>query len=106
MFAFAGLGECWRDPGSEVVETGTILYTTPNPVVVHDRMPVILGAEDCNLRLDPGVTDAARAADSLKPFDAWLKKKYPVGLRVNRAENDDPECVRAVPIAGTAPKLF
>ena len=60
-----------------MVETGTILSTTPNPLVVHDLMPVILRAEDNNLRLDPGVTDAARVADCLKPFDAWLMKKYP-----------------------------
>jgi len=43
-FAFAGLWENWKDPGSqEWVRTYTILTTTPNEVVapLHDRMPVI-----------------------------------------------------------------
>jgi putative SOS response-associated peptidase YedK len=69
---------------------------------MHDRMPVILKPEDYELWLDPGVTDAARVTDCLKPFDARLMKKYPVSTRVNRPENDDPECAREVPIASSA----
>ena len=109
-FAFAGLWEHWRDPAnaSAVVETCTILTTKPNLLVadVHDRMPVMLKAEDYDLWLDPGMTDAMRVADCLKPFDPRLMKKYPVGTRVNRAENDDQECAREVPIASSAQTLF
>ena len=108
VFAFAGLWERWRDPASAVVETCTILTTRPNSLVadVHDRMPAILRAEDFELWLDPGVTDAARVGDCLKPFDARLMRKYPVSTRVNRPANDDPECAREVPIVGIAPALF
>ena len=108
VFAFAGLWERWRDPAGETVETCTILTAKPNALVadVHDRMPVILSAEDYDLWLDPGVTDAALVADCLKPFDPRLMKKYPVGTRVNRPENDDPECAREVPLARSAPTLF
>jgi putative SOS response-associated peptidase YedK len=108
LFAFSGLWERWRDPARNFVETCTILTTTPNSLVgdVHDRMPVILRAEDYELWLDPGVTDAARVTDCLKPFDARLMKKYPVSTRVNRPENDDPECAREVATAGNAPTLF
>jgi putative SOS response-associated peptidase YedK len=62
VFGFAGLWERWRDPAGDVVETCTILTVTPNSLVadVHDRMPAILRAEDYDLRLDPGVTEAAR----------------------------------------------
>jgi len=108
VFAFAGLWERWQDPVNEVVETCTILTTKPNPLVadVHDRMPVILSAEDYDLWLDPGVMDSARVADCLKPFDARLMKKYLVSARVNRPENDDQECAREIPIAETTPRLF
>jgi putative SOS response-associated peptidase YedK len=108
VFAFAGLWERWRDPAGNFVETCTILTTTPNSLVgdVHDRMPAILSAEAYDLWLDPGVTDATRDIDCLKPFDARLMKKYPVSTRVNRPENDDPECAREVSIASAAQTLF
>ena len=108
LFAFAGLWERWRDPAGEFLETCTILTTKPNSLVadVHDRMPVILKPEDYDLWLDPGVTDAALVADTLKPFDPRLMKKYPVSTRVNRAENDDQQCSQEVPIANTSQLLF
>ena len=55
---------------------------------------------------DPGITDAKRVVDCLKPFDATLMKKYPVSTRVNRPENDDQECATEIPIAGPALRLF
>ena len=108
LFAFAGLWERRRDPSGEVAETCSILTTKPNPLVadVHDRMPAILEPEDYELWLDPGVTRPALVADTLKPFDARLMKKWPVSTRVNRAENDDEECSQEVPIAAAMPTLF
>jgi putative SOS response-associated peptidase YedK len=108
VFAFAGLWERWRDPDAELVETCTILTTQPNALVadVHDRMPVILKADDYDLWLDPGVTKPAIVADCLKPFDARLMKKYPVSTRVNRPENDDQGCSQEVPAAAIALTLF
>ena len=108
VFAFAGLWERWRDPAGESVETCTILTTKPNGLVagVHDRMPVILKTDDYESWLDPGVTNVTLVADCLQPFDARLMKKYPVSTRVNRAENDDQDCAREVPITGPAPTLF
>ena len=108
LFAFAGLWESWRGPAGEIVETFTILTSKPNPLVsdVHDRMPAILKAEDYDLWLDPGVKDATFVSECLKPFDARLMKKYPVSTRVNRADNDDPECAREVPLANTVQTLF
>jgi putative SOS response-associated peptidase YedK len=34
VFAFAGLWDWWTDPRGEVVESCTILTTTPNPLLV------------------------------------------------------------------------
>jgi putative SOS response-associated peptidase YedK len=108
VFAFAGLWERWRDPAGQVVETCTILTTKPNELVggVHDRMPAILKPEDYDLWLDPGVTDVGLISDCLKPFDARLMKKYAVSTRVNRTENDDPECAQEVPPARAVQTLF
>jgi putative SOS response-associated peptidase YedK len=108
VFAFAGLWERWRDPAGEIVETCTILTTKPNSLIasVHDRMPAIVSADDYDLWLDPGVSDVTPIADLLTPFDASLMKKYPVGPRINRPENDDAECAREVPLKETAAKLF
>jgi putative SOS response-associated peptidase YedK len=108
VFAFAGLWERWRDPAGEALETCTILTTKPNSLVadVHDRMPLILRQEDYDLWLDPGVTNVALVTECLKPFHSGLMKKYPVSVRVNRPENDDPECAREVPIAVTTQTLF
>jgi putative SOS response-associated peptidase YedK len=107
-FAFAGLWERWRDQDDAAIETCTILTTKPNWQLadVHDRMPVILRVEDYDLWLDPGITDAKRVADCLRPFEAALMKKYPVSPRVNRSENDDQECAREIPVAPTALLLF
>jgi putative SOS response-associated peptidase YedK len=69
-------------------------------------MPVILKPEDYVLWLDSGMTNVALVADTLRPFDSRLMKKYPVSTRVNRADNDDQECAREVPIANTAQTLF
>ena len=89
VFAFAGLWERWRDDAGQVQETCTILTTQPNTIVanVHDRMPVILRAEDYDLWLDPAVTDPERVVSCLVPYDARLMKKYPISTRVNRADN-------------------
>jgi putative SOS response-associated peptidase YedK len=107
-FAFAGLWERWQDRDDKIIETCTILTTKPNSLVadVHDRMPVILSAEDYDLWLDPGVTDSTVVTDCLKPFNPKLMRKYTISARVNRVENDDEYCAREIAIASTAPTLF
>jgi putative SOS response-associated peptidase YedK len=108
LFAFAGLWDRWRDPAGDVLETCTILTTKPNSLVagVHDRMPVIIPQDAYDLWLDPGVTDPARIIDLLAPFEARSMKKYPVSARVNRPENDDPECAQEVPPLPAVQTLF
>jgi putative SOS response-associated peptidase YedK len=108
VFAFAGLWDLWRDSSSQLVEPCTILTTRPNALVadVHNRMPVILHAEAYDLWLDPQVKDPSLVAPLLHPFDAIRMKKYPVSTRVNRPENDDPECAQEVSISVAQPALF
>jgi putative SOS response-associated peptidase YedK len=98
LFAFAGLWDRWKDPAGKVIESCTILTTEANALLkdIHDRMPVILHAEDYDRWLDPGITDPQRVSDLLRPFDARLMRTYPVSTAVNRVENDGPECAEEV----------
>jgi putative SOS response-associated peptidase YedK len=98
MFSFAGLWDGWKDPKGQWVKSCSILTTTPNAVTsqVHDRMPVILGKDDYDLWLDPGMTNVEAVSDLLKPFDARLMRMFPVSSRVNQVQNDDAECARPV----------
>jgi putative SOS response-associated peptidase YedK len=108
LFAFAGIWDGWKDPSGKLVETCSILTTTPNIVTapVHDRMPVILDPDSYDLWLDPWMKDAAVASDLLKPFDARLMRCYPVSTRLNHVANDDEECSAPVEPAQIQNRLF
>jgi putative SOS response-associated peptidase YedK len=90
-------------PQGEVVESCTILTTTPNSLVsdIHDRMPVILNADTYDLWLDPAFRDSRSILETLKPFDTVLMRRYPVSRRVNQVENDDVECARPVELSSS-----
>jgi len=72
LFAFAGIWDRWRDPSGKLVETCSILTTTPNTVTsaVHDRMPIILDPDSFDLWLDSAMTDVSVVSELLKPCDA------------------------------------
>jgi putative SOS response-associated peptidase YedK len=104
LFAFAGLWDRWRDPSGQVVESCSILTTTPNSLLadVHDRMPVILSPEHYDLWLDPEFRRAEALQAILRPFNATLMRRYPVSTRVNFVKNDDPECAAALQAVSAA----
>jgi putative SOS response-associated peptidase YedK len=108
LFAFAGLWDRWRDKGGKIVETCTILTTTPNAVTsaVHDRMPVILDPDAYDLWLDPGMQRVEVIPELLKPSDAKLMRCYPVSTRINHVAHDDEECSAPVELAETQSGLF
>jgi putative SOS response-associated peptidase YedK len=84
LFALAGLWDRWKNPQGEVIESCTILTTTPNSLLsdIHDRMPVILRPDDYDLWLDPAFRDMASVSEMLKPFDPMLMRRYPVSAGV------------------------
>ena len=96
LFAFAGLWDRWKNASGNVIETCSILTTTPNAVTsaVHDRMPAILRSDSYDLWLDPAFRDTASVSEMLRPFDARLMRRYPVSMRVNQAQNDDADCAK------------
>jgi putative SOS response-associated peptidase YedK len=108
LFAFAGLWDRWKDARGQWIKSCSILTTTPNAVTssVHDRMPVILGADGYDLWLDPGMTNVEAVSEMLKPCDARTMRCYPVSTRVNHVANDDAECTTPVKPAQTQGALF
>jgi putative SOS response-associated peptidase YedK len=96
LFAFAGLWERWKDKASgEIVRSCTIVTTTPNEVCapIHDRMPVILNAENYGKWLGEEDTDPVRLLMMLKPFPAERMTSYPVDPRVGNVKNDEASLI-------------
>jgi putative SOS response-associated peptidase YedK len=98
LFAFAGLWDRWRDPQGDMIESCTILTTTPNSFLtdIHERMPVILRVADYDLWLDPAFKQIESLSEMLRPFDPAQMRRYPVSARVNQVDNDDPDCAMPV----------
>lgn len=98
VFAMAGLWEQWKNPAGQIIESCTILTTTPNELVreLHDRMPVILPRDAYELWLDPGFQNVQELQPLLKPHPADLMRRYRVSQRVNQVKNDDAECVAEI----------
>ena len=109
FFCIAGLWEKWVRPArseeldlsdngpaaSQVVETFTVITTTPNPMVaaVHDRMPVILSPEHYEWWLDPKRFEPEFLKTLLRPYPAEDMDCCRVSKLVNSAKNDGPECL-------------
>jgi putative SOS response-associated peptidase YedK len=97
-YAFAGLWERWRDPGTkEPLETFTIITTDPNELIepMHDRMPVIIPQRDYDRWLQPG--DPERPPlDLLRPFPAEKMTAWKVDNKVGNVRNDTPDCIEPI----------
>jgi putative SOS response-associated peptidase YedK len=97
-FAFAGLWEPWKNPASkEWLLSCTIVTTEANELIgqIHDRMPVILDAEDQPAWLgEENVNDLTRL---LKPFPAERLRMLEISMRVNNPKNDDASVLEPVP---------
>jgi putative SOS response-associated peptidase YedK len=109
LFAFAGIWDRWKDASGNLVETCSILTTTPNPLLadVHDRMPAILEPENYELWLDPGFKDLDTLIGMLKPFDPAQMRCHTVSTLVNSPANDDSACAAEVePVQSSCPSLF
>jgi putative SOS response-associated peptidase YedK len=93
VIAFAGLWERWKDPAAgQWLLTYTILTTDPNGVMepIHDRMPVIVAAQDYQRWLEPG-DPAKPPVDLLRPYPAEEMRAWKVGPAVGNVKNDSPE---------------
>ena len=109
VFALAGLWDEWTSPDGEIVESCSIMTTTPNSLVadMHDRMPVIVPPDKYEVWLDPDVNDFETIRDILKPYDANRMRKYPVSRKLNNSKIDDAESASPITLdASTQERLF
>lgn len=90
--ALAGLWESWKDPAGELVRTFTIITTTANATLspVHDRMPVVLEAEQWGAWL----TDGPVAL--LRPASDNVLTRWKVSSRVNSVRNNGADLLEEV----------
>ncbi len=98
LFAIAGIFENWRGEGGEIVESVALLTTAANVSVrpIHDRMPVILSADQWPVWLDPEIREAGPLEDFLVPGPESDLEVTAVSARVNNPRFDAPECLEAV----------
>ena len=96
ILAFAGLWDRWIDPASKeeilsctIIVSGASEWMTP----YHDRMPVLLRAEDFDAWLNGSL-----GTDALRPAAESALREWPVSRRVNRAGvgEDDPTIIERV----------
>lgn len=96
VFGFAGLWEEWLDKETgEVTETCTIITTEANDVLkpVHDRMPVILKAEDYEEWLSQKIKDTGKLQNLLVPYPADEMTSHTVSRAVNSPSEKSPELI-------------
>jgi putative SOS response-associated peptidase YedK len=97
-FGVGGLLENWNDPTSgEWIRTFTIITTGANELVaeIHDRMPLIIAPADYKRWL----SDEPDPHDLMRPFPAELMRIWPISMRVNKPENDDPSILEPIKLS-------
>src|SRR5215203_27782 len=74
----------------------TIITTDANDLVreLHDRMPVVIAAEDRDRWLKG--EDPQKLLELLRPCPAELMTMWPVSMRVNSPKNDEPSLLERV----------
>lgn len=110
IFFLAGLYASWQPSPDTWQRTFTIITTSPNELIVpiHDRMPVIIPAEDADEWLFQGNAPAA-VLPRPQPVASDYLVATAVSRRVNSMRNDDPACLEPdgaypVPAAPSAPE--
>ena len=98
LFAFARLWDEWKNSEGNIIESCTILTTTPNTLLtdIHDRMPVIVTPDKYDLWLNPEIEDFDALREILKPYDPSLMRHYRVNPRVNSVQNENAGCAEPI----------
>jgi putative SOS response-associated peptidase YedK len=105
-FSFAGLWSIWYGDDGSKLRTCTILTTAANAAIapLHDRMPVILERRNESAWLDTSAPPG-ELNDILAGLPAQNTAMAAVGLAVNDARFDGPECL-APPVPSAQEALF
>jgi len=94
-FAFAGLWDLWHSTDGRDIRTCTIVTTQPNALVtsIHDRMPVILSSDGCDMWLDSELCDEQALLPLLAPYPAEEMTARAVSRLVNNPKSEGAELI-------------
>lgn len=96
LLSFGAIWETSRPTGQPARHTVAILTTAANADLagIHDRMPLVVGADDRDRWLARTVSGAG-VRDLLRPAPVGTLSRRPVSDRVNRVGIDDPGLIEA-----------
>ncbi len=96
LFAMAGLWDSWKNGEGELINSFTIITTSPNELMenIHLRMPVILEKKDEKTWINESDVEVLKSL--LKPYPADQMTAYPISKLVNSPANDLPEILNPV----------
>lgn len=102
LMALAGLWETWRSPAGERVRSFAIVTTAANALLaeIHDRMPVILAAENWPVWLGESEADPSELKSLLRPYPDEGMVIWPVDKSVGDPRNKDPSSIQPGAAAG------
>jgi putative SOS response-associated peptidase YedK len=108
LLAMAGLYEIWRDPAKSDDDptrfrwTMTVITTTAEDDLgqIHERMPLMLGRDSYDDWLDPEHDDPASLLGLLEPAAPGRLLAQPVSRLVSNVQNNGPELVEPITLAG------
>jgi len=98
LFSFAGVWDSWKDAGGMEWKTYSIVTTDPNKEMsgVHNRMPVILHAEDEAAWLDPAKNTRAHIEPLIQPYEDGGLDMFKVSTDVNVVRNNDAKLISPI----------
>jgi len=93
IFAIAGIWETWKDAEGKLLNTFSIITTSPNKLMldIHNRMPVILNKHDEQAWLFE--KDETYLKSLLQPFDASKMDAYQISDKINLPQNNGIEII-------------
>lgn len=101
LFAFAGIWTTWRGENDEREDSYAIVTTEASPVAVpiHNRMPVILNSETCEVWLDTDKREEIRLDKLLSPYFGNDLDKYAISTYVNNPAHIEKQCFELIEIS-------
>jgi len=100
LIYMAGIYDVWQSPEGSYVPSLAIITTDANQVMlpIHNRMPVLLFADDRLTWLEHTIKDINKFIPLLKAPPDDLISMYPVSRVVNNPQNNSEECIRPIDI--------
>jgi putative SOS response-associated peptidase YedK len=97
--ALAGLWESWKTPYGNTLRTVCIITTSANQLMepVHNRMPVLISAENFGPWLNPAIEGSA-VQDLLMPSIPEGMDSWPVSKEVSRTSSEGEGLIQKIEV--------